>query len=86
MEKKSTTTYITAKNRIGCRAPMEETDLVFISPDFSRFFKKIFDIANAIQDYCIAIIKIFPKLVLCKSISTQLSSGQRTTGQEKNYS
>jgi hypothetical protein len=30
IEKNKTTTYITAKNRIGCKAPIEVTDLDFI--------------------------------------------------------
>jgi hypothetical protein len=34
MEKNSTTTYITAKKRIGCRAPTVVDLLVLIIPDF----------------------------------------------------
>ncbi len=34
MEKNSTTTYITAKNRIGCSAPTVADLLVLIIPDF----------------------------------------------------
>jgi hypothetical protein len=37
MENKRTTIYITAKNRIGCRAPTALNDLDFIMPDFGVF-------------------------------------------------
>ena len=40
MERKRTTTYITAKKRIGCRAPTEVKFLAFIQYRF-RFSKKL---------------------------------------------
>ena len=62
MEKNSTTMYITAKKRIGCNAPIDVTVLVFMSPDFNGFSTDIL-LLFSIQDYCIVVIKIFPKLV-----------------------
>jgi hypothetical protein len=40
IEKNNTTTYITAKKRMGCRAPIVADFLVLITAGF-RFFSKI---------------------------------------------
>ncbi len=37
IEKNNTTIYITAKKRMGCKAPIEVTDLVLIARDFIGF-------------------------------------------------
>jgi hypothetical protein len=72
MEKNKTTTYITAKNRIGCNAPIEVTDLAFIVfLVFRRYWKNLLAAPVNTTNYCIDDIKILAKIGGCKSTSTQ---------------
>ena len=86
MEKNNTTTYITAKKRIGCKAPIVVDFLVLMIEGFS-LSKKLDFMFNLLQYYscCIVRIKILVKLVVCKRINTQLSNGQKTIDPAKNY-
>jgi hypothetical protein len=72
IDKKSTTTYMTAKKRMGCNAPTEVSLLAFIQANF-RFFGIRLEICFVLvalpHKCCIARPKILVKLVECKRIN-----------------
>lgn len=57
MEKNNTTTYTPAKNKIGCRAPIGDTDLFFIQAWFS--FSKVW---INLQGHTLKVVFSEPKL------------------------
>jgi hypothetical protein len=65
MEKNNTTTYITAKKRMGCNAPIEVTFLAFIACEFLGFsngYRISMALVQHNQKYCIDDTKILAKL------------------------
>jgi hypothetical protein len=85
MENNRATAYKPAKKRIGCREPMGVKVLDFIRTRVFGFSKWVAGGWLFLPLSGIDRIKILAILVVCKSTSTQLNNGQKTTGQEKNY-
>src|SRR5258705_11670899 len=70
---------------MGCIEPIGVKVLDLIVYQILVFQKLVSGGLASIPNVILMRIKLFAKLVPCKSTSTQLNNGQKTIGREKNY-